>query len=132
MGLRGPSSPTYRGVSDVRKDERRGVAAKVHVLVTLRPAARFPRSLSEQAPWSTTNRDRLVLRFERRLRRRNPFLGDARRGAVEAPFDCPHPLTDPATRPSTIQRWTKMYRATTGIVVMTEAAMSWPQWNTSP
>ena len=42
------------------------------------------------------------------------------------------PLTDPATSPSTIQRWMNMYKATTGIVVITDAAMSSPQWNTSP
>ena len=29
-------------------------------------------------------------------------------------------------------RWMNMYNATTGTVVMTEAAMSWPQWKTSP
>jgi hypothetical protein len=31
--------------------------------------------------------DRLDRRFERRLRRRNPFLGEASEGAVEAPSE---------------------------------------------
>ena len=48
------------------------------------------------------------------------------------PGEPAQPLTEPATSPSTIQRWMKTYSAITGMVVMTEAAMSWPQWNTSP
>src|SRR5262245_20055184 len=42
------------------------------------------------------------------------------------------PLTEPAASPSTIQRWMNMYRATTGTVVITDAAINWPQWKTSP